>query len=403
MISVDDTERPGPTHTRIEELDVIRGAALLGVLVMNLVHGFRKPFAYARGVAPKESLSYTDRVVENVLYAIVEDKAMTLFSMLFGMGLAMFVLRAGCDGDAMRLLARRLAVLLLIGLLHAVFLWEGDILMPYAVAGFLSLLVIHRSDALLLVLGLALPAVFPLIAWKYPGLLPQGGPAAVAHYQKALSIYGHGTYGQVVAFRAPDIVTLRAHFLAVRGLAQILGNVLVGIFIWRAWFEQRHEWLFGVALGGLVIGGGYAIYRALLEFEPTSNAPATVLLRLGWNMTLVPLAMGYGAVLLILLSFNAPRACLLTLAPVGRMALTNYLVQSAIFSTIFYGYGRGLLGQRGVVDVVLMGLFVYAIQVIVSDVWLRCFQFGPAEWVWRSLTYGKRQPIAAVSFRRSGP
>ncbi|WP_394849779.1 DUF418 domain-containing protein [Pendulispora brunnea] len=380
---------------------MIRGVALLGVLLMNIVDGFRLVPTYAPGVAAEEALSPAERLVDDILYIFVADKAMTMFSMLFGVGLAILLERADRQGQGVQLLLRRLLILFAFGLVHAVFLWEGDILMPYAVAGLGALFVIRLSPRLLLALALVLPAVYPLLLWRWPHLFPQGGPSASAHHRQALAVYAHGTYLEVVAFRVPNVFGVHAQFVLLRGFAQILGNFLLGIFLWRNGVLRRLEslgtWHVGLAVGGMVIGAGYAIFRVVLQpARPPSSMPIA-LVRLGWNMTLQLYAAGYGAALLRALQRPRARAWLIrTFAPVGRMAFSNYLAQSLLFTTAFYGYGAGLLGRVGIVGAVVLGIATYVVQVAASCLWLRRFQYGPCEWLWRALTYGWRPMVTAI-------
>ncbi len=385
-------ERVGPVsqRERVASLDVIRGAALFGVLIMNILHGFRLPYSYAPGVAQELDVGF-DHVLGNVLAVLMADKAMTLFSVLFGAGLVLFHERASRRGPgAMKWLVRRLLVLLALGVLHSVFIWGGDILAPYAVMGLVALLFWMAPPRVLFVMGVLLSVVYPLMRWQFAGWFPQGGPAAVQKYQVALNVYAHGSYAQIVPLRAQSILHDRILFMALRGMPQILGNILVGMGLWRAgavrYAAAHRRRLMWMAVVGIPVGAAAEVYR-LLTMNSVSPT-AFPLGRLLWNITVLPYALGYASVLLLLFQRPRAQAVLLRLAPLGRMAFTNYIVQSIVLTTLSYGYGLGLLGKVGAAPATAFGVVLYVAQVFASEWWLRRHRFGPLEWAWRALTYG---------------
>ena len=386
---------PIASRSRIEDIDVIRGAALFGVLIMNLVECFRVPYTFRFPVAAEPG--GFEGVVNAILSVVLAGKAMTLFSILFGVGMAIFLERASARGPgAMALLVRRLLILLAIGTAHMLLLWQGDILFSYAVSGLLSLLLIRRRQSTLLIVAVALLAFRPLLFWVWPTVLPSFGPAIVRHYQDAIATYGTGTYLQIVAFRASEEWSIGIPVAFVRALPAEVSNILIGICLWRSGVlhhvERHRRTLIWVARLGLILGGGYAVYHGVLRALGHVPAPGQLLFAVE-SILLRMFALGYGALILLLLHRPRGRAVLLRLAPLGQMAFTNYLTQTIVFTTLFYGYGLGLLGKVGITMALLLGVSFYFVQGVASTIWLRRFRFGPFEWAWRSLTYGKLQPM----------
>jgi len=390
--------KPAPVAagSRIEDIDVIRGVALFGVLMMNLVEGFRIPFSF-RHVLPTDA-SPLDRVVRHVLGVVLAGKAMTLFSLLFGVGLCIFFERASARGPgAMALLARRLVVLLAFGLAHLFFLWHGDVLTSYAASGLLVLPLIRLRPAILFALAVALLGGRAFIVWVWPNaVLPFSADEGARHYADALATYGGGSYFEVLVFRAKEIWDFVLRFSFVH-MPTEMSNFLLGMCIWRTGVvrhvERYRRALVWAALIGIGTGAGFAIFRILPVNAPLIPNSQGQFFRVVDNAVLRMYALGYGALLLLLLRLPAARAVLLRLAPLGQMAFTNYLTETIFFSTLFYGYGFGLLTKVGFAEASVLGVVFYAVQGVASAMWLRRFRFGPFEWAWRSLTYGKLQPM----------
>jgi uncharacterized protein len=391
---------PVAKQGRIEDIDVIRGCALFGVLMMNLVIAFRVPFWRDR---PEETKG-VDHVVWALEGIFLSGKAMTLFSILFGAGLAIFFERASVrHPHPMRLLARRLCFLLAFGLAHMFLLWDGDILISYALVGFLALFFLRARPAVI-VAAVAVCLALPVLGQMVPAVSAAANGRPPGHYDAAFRAYSTGSYLEVLRFRAYEVV-----HVAVRGYVLFwpheLKNMLVGILIWRSGVLREPlahlRLLRRAAVGGLIVGASFPIFMTVrfeLYHPPPSPPPPWRLALFG--ATLLAFALGYGALLLVLLRRERWRAWLGALAPLGRMAFTNYLTQSIVFSTLFYGYGFGLLGKIGVAATSLLGVGFYALQAVASAFWLRRFSFGPFEWAWRCLTYGRLQPLRRVGVAR---
>lgn len=401
----------GPATDRLLHLDVLRGFALLGILFVNFEWFTRPIQAIVFGAEP--GLEGVDRVVDFVIKTLAEGKFYALFSMLFGAGFALMAERAEAREGAFRpLYLRRLAVLLAFGALHMVFVWAGDILFVYALAGFLMTFCFARTPLTRLwKWALALIALPVLLAWAGalsisatrldPALharILQGFAEDEAALQtllaQAAAIHASGSYLDNVAQRLRD-AAFTLTYLPFWG-TPILGYFLLGRWLLASGIlrsAQAHgDFLRRWRRQGLLLGLPSAAIGALLLVGLTQTAPT---LQGATGATLATA----GAALLALAYLSTVVLAserLAFLAPAGQMALSNYLAQSLFWTWVIYGHGLGLWGQLPVWSQPLLATAFFAAQVVVSHWWLRHFRFGPAEWLWRSLTYGRRQP-----FRRS--
>jgi uncharacterized protein len=234
--------------------------------------------------------------------------------------------------------------------------------------------------------AIALTSVLPL------GLLWPTEEFLRAHAARATHVYAEGGFAEVTAFRWREAGQLIAPLL-VTALPRTFGLMLLGVAAWRSGVVRepgRHRRLLGaIALVGGAVGG---TATGLLVLAASSGRPVALPSELLEPCSSVPLALAYAAGLFLWLtpSRAAP------FAPAGQMALTNYLAQSLVLGFVFYGYGLGLFGRLGPAPALLIGLALYAAQLAFSRAWLRRYRFGPAEWLWRSLTYGRRQPMRRV-------
>lgn len=366
---------PVPPLERIDGIDILRGLALFGVLAINVVFEFRVSI-FAQFLPPAATENAIDRALNSFLAAAVELKALAIFSFLFGVGLAIQFDRLSDSPDRLILLVRRLAVLLAIGIVHLFLIWNGDILVEYAIAGFLVLPLLFAprwlvlaAACLALLLFLTLPLLhavpFPTDAWMR------------AHIAEADRIYGHGSFLEILAFRTREVPAVFP--LHVLIFPRTVTLFLLGMLAWRSGIlalpERHRGLLLALASSGSFLGAGLTMAEH-------------------WRIGGVVLAMGYAAAVFLCASFSVGLRMLAWAAPVGRMAFTNYLVQSLVLGWIFYGYGFGLFGRLSVAFALAIGIGLYAAQVAFSAWWLSRYRYGPVEWLWRSLMYGKRQPMA---------
>ena len=400
---------PIPPARRIVEIDIVRGFALFGVLLVNM-YGFG-----ADSIAWTQPL---DRLAFAIMRVFFESKSWTLFSILFGFGFALQLQRAQARGAPFLVTyLRRLAVLFAFGAAHAL-LYDGDILMLYAELGLGLLLVRRLGTRWLLLLAAGLMLVFPAVrlvsAWdRAPASEEiQSVDEARAELEEAqrTDVYATGSLAEVMADNANAIPAdpLEDVDTPESGLA-VLAMLLIGFCIGRsgilgdirghmAPIARVRTWGLGcgfAAMAGeraLAATAGYAIFR------PQQAGPGVQLLGdLLFAYGITALALGYAATLILAAQTDRGRAVLAPLGAVGRMALTVYLTQTLIFTTLFYGYGFGLAFRLGPAAVTVLAVIIFAVQVIACRWWLKHFRFGPAEWLWRSLTYLKAQPLRLSS------
>ena len=390
---------PVRSEERIAVIDILRGVSLLGVILMNML-------SYAGYHTPLPEMGTINRIVVLFLMFFVQSKFYTLLSFLFGWGMATLIERAASRGTRfVPFYVRRLLALLLIGLLHAILLWDGDILVMYALLGFPLLLFRKCSNRTLLVAA--------IICILIPVLLSTPGPAAsfreayaraTENYLQAMlagrnaSVLAAGSYLEVTLHR---LKTLRFSYTqSIYWVTRVFGMFLLGLYAGRRRIFQdvsAHLSLFRwVMWCGLVVG-----LVCNLMFVSVSASPARVLPSYYELATRGARAIGgpalclfYISAIVLLVQRKIGHRQLSRFASVGRMAMSNYLSQSIICTLIFYGYGLGVYGNLGPAITLILSLIIYRLQISLSDWWLDRYRFGPAEWLWRSLTYSKFQPLA---------
>ena len=377
---------------RIAAIDVLRGAALFGVLSVNLTNEFRVSL-FQQFLPDRPEGSWLDHAVQTLVSVGMELKAFALFSLLFGVGLAIQFERLATNARRLSLLVRRLLVLLGLGLVHLCLIWNGDILTEYALIGLMALPFLYASNRVVVATGAMALAIYAALPFWLPDTF--SWPSDVwlqRHVQVATSVYANGSWGEIIRYNMAEIRSLvPLHlFVAPRTFALFL----LGTMAWRVGLlrrpEQHRRLLTGIAILGLITGIGMSL---LASPDPGSRwyslAPVISVLM---ALSSVVLAIGYGASIVALYTFTAADRVLGLLAPLGRMAFSNYLAQSLIFGWIFFGYGLGLFGRLSPSQAMALGIVVYFAQIVVSRWWLKRFRFGPMEWLWRTLMYGARQP-----------
>jgi uncharacterized protein len=359
---------PLAPQDRVAAIDVLRGLALFGVMAINLVFAFRVSI-FEQFLSPSGTTSPLDSAVTIFLDRAIELKAFALFSLLFGVGLAIQWDRLA-ERRRTVLLLRRLMAWLAIGLLHLLFIWNGDILTEYALAGVVTLPFLFAPRWFLAISGLLFLALYVML----PPLVPLPDTRWMAdHVVAARHAYGTGSFAEVLLFGIDELPAIAPLHAAV--FPRTVALFLWGAFVWRTGVLRNPRENRGLFFGASAAG-----------FALTFIAPDRALAN-------VTLAFAYGALVIGLMTTAwGPRA-LAWAAPLGRMAFTNYLMQSLIFGWVFYGYGLGLFGRVGAAPALVFGIAVYAAQAIFSRWWLKRYKFGPVEWLWRTLMYGALQPM----------
>jgi uncharacterized protein len=379
--------KPVTPAERVAAIDVLRGLALFGVLAINLETAFR--VSLFQQFLPQPPAVGLDRMVEAVLKIFFDFKALALFSLLFGVGLAIQYDRLGWTGARAILLLRRLLALLAFGLIHLILIWNGDILTEYALCGLVLLPFLFGKKVLmtlgsLLCLGWYVLNPFLPVLTDFPA-----GAWLQDVVAQAAQAYGHGGYGQVFAQRLrelPGIFSLEAFVFP-----RTLGLMLLGALAWRsgvigkAGERARTTAACGAVLVTLGLTLTFASTARQYSGWPDMGRIGTV----AENASAISLALGYAALVLAACATRAGAAVLAWARPLGRAAFTNYILQSVILGFVFYGYGLGLFNRLTLAQGLGLTVLLYATQALVSGLWLKRFRYGPLEWLWRSLMYGR--------------
>jgi uncharacterized protein len=415
---------------RLVSLDVLRGVAVLGILVMN-IYAFAMPFAAymnPRVMGGQDSFNLGIWVATHIL---ADQKFMSIFSMLFGAGIVLMMGRSeGKNQSFGRIFYRRQFWLLVFGLIHAYLIWFGDILFFYAVTGMLIYPLRHKSVRTLVVVSCSFLLVSICVTvgagYAMTGLsdeasvlqerlddgtaLSDDEQAIVDEWQEIRRMIAPGSeeiqddvvahrgdYGGLLAYRIPEVAMFHAQALPFFVFWRVAAMMLLGMALMKldvlsaARSPGTYRRMMFIAYGlGLPLttfsaANGFAHGFDSLYMMRVGNVPNQV------GSVLV--ALGHIALLMLLVQSGAFRRLLARFAAVGRMALSNYLMHSIVMTTIFYGYGLNQYTEIPRSGQMLLVVALIGLQLLVSPWWLARFRFGPAEWVWRSLTYWRPQPM----------
>ncbi len=432
--TTNDVLAPVAPGERIHTLDALRGFALLGIALVN-VEFFTRPLQDIDAAGIDPNTRGLDYLAEWLTYFFVQGKFWTMFALLFGMGFTVMIERARRAGRPfVPAYLRRSLALLGIGTVHTVLIWSGDILVSYAVAALLLLLArqvrrawrrrVARNEPAPMSASrmggwgaalYGLPLVVILMAGMFDSPPASPGQAtAPTHAQaeqaqrsaekaiqrtNAVQAYSQGTYADAVDQRFVD-TTWQMGTLPIASF-WILGLFLIGGALLRSGVMANpgaHDRAlrgmrnFGLPLGFATMATSTWLGTAAPDEQLSLREAVQVVLFLAASLVL---ALAYGATLMLALSGSMGRRLQGWFAPAGRMALSNYLMQSVIGTLVFYHYGLGLWGQVGRAWQVIGVVAVFVLQVLASRWWLARFRYGPAEWAWRCITYWHVVPIRA--------
>ncbi|HLG13492.1 MAG TPA: DUF418 domain-containing protein [Blastocatellia bacterium] len=395
---------PVSLQERIEILDVLRGLAVCGILIGNMQwfsgYGMMPPSVARQG-------PIGDQITHFLVHFFVEGKFYSIFSFLFGFGFALQIARAEERGDLKAsLFKRRLFWLLVIGLLHAYLLWAGDILSVYALMGFVLVLFRKKTNGPLLKWAFGLLVVPILtyvllyilfVAFVSPEAVAKLDAAQIGFWNESVKKVSRGSYLQIITdFNLNYIVGRYASLLLEMRLPKILAMFLLGFYAYRRGVFNdlsghrpfiRRVFVYGLILG-LVGNFAFAAFAGAEAVLPPS--PAGIVGVISYAFGVPALALFFIGLVATLWQRAAWRRLFVFLAPVGRMALTNYLLQTVICVLIFYGYGFGQFGRFGATTATLIALAIFMCQILMSALWLKYFSYGPLEWIWRQFTYRRR-------------
>jgi uncharacterized protein len=429
---------PVSAAERFASVDVLRGFALLGILAMNIV-AFAWPGPAYGNPLRGGGFEGTDRAVWFFNHLVFEAKMMTIFSMLFGAGLVLMGERAAARGASLRgVNYRRVLWLMVIGAIHAYLIWDGDILFLYAECGLFLYLFRNGTPRTLIILGVVLMMlVVPLVlgftaavdgmkavsarvdaqvkAGEKPGKFDRrihdiwtdhlqkefqpNEEQKVKDWDEEMETFRGGYLG-IVKHRAFEVLMGQTVGFLLGGLffagaRMLLGMGLMKLGVFSA--ERSRSFYIGMVVLGYGIGLPLMVFDAVQlinhEFRSEYFMRGGVFYNAFGSLVV---ALGHVGLIMLIVQSGALAWLTRRLAAVGRMALSNYLTHSIVCTTLFYGYGFGLFGQINRTGLAAIVLLIWIVQLWISPIWLKHFRFGPAEWLWRSLTYWKLQPMRSL-------
>lgn len=409
----------GPTtpEERINLIDILRGLALFGIIAANM-RGFAGPLTsyFQPGLVWKSPADYW---VQAFVDTFIQGKFITIFAFLFGVGFVVqFSRLEKRHSRPVRVYSRRLLALILIGAVHQLLFWWGDILLTYALGGFLLIPFRKRQSKTVLIWAVCLmlaPIVGGAGFLAYRRLRPEPPHKVEENKKKAVEerakreadmwktirVYQTGSYAAIFQERLGELKRQnRSQPFAVLYTFPIF---LLGLWVWRRGVLQDPEAHRARLQKGLLIGaligipanlvftwGAHVVQSQLQTGPPTPFALAGFLIGIFGRPAL---SMSYGCALGLLFLSAAWRPRLMPFAAIGRTALSNYFFQTIAGTTIFYGYGGGAFAKVSLAWLLVLSVVLYALEAPLSRWWLSRYRFGPAEWIWRSMTYGKLQPM----------
>lgn len=404
---------PTQPSKRLVSLDILRGFAVLGILVMN-IQSYSMPGSAYLNPTSFESLEGTHLWVWLVSHVFADQKFMSIFSMLFGASIIMISSKAKKEHlRSGNLQSRRFAGLLGLGILHAYLLWSGDILVAYAICGFLmyyfrtkkskalfrtGIVFLATGSAISLVLGYSVPFWEP---GEFEALRAHIWNPDSAAIMEEINTYRSNWERQMLA-RAPSAFELQTQVFVSDTFWRVSGLMLLGMgFFKKRVFSNKQSKkyyqkmvIYGIGTGLPLVVAGVLIN---FHFDWSFKESFFYFSQLNyWGS--IGMAIGYIGLLMMIIKAYTPSKLLNSIAQVGRMALTNYLLQSIVCTFIFYGHGFGLFGDLDRSAQAFMVVVIWIFLIVFSAVWLRFFRYGPFEWLWRSLSYGKIQPISNVKY-----
>lgn len=433
--------QPVAQAERIQSIDILRGVALLGILLMNIqLFGLTEASIQQLARGPHGGNYW----LLTLIHALFEHKMRALFSMLFGAGIILFLAKSqrGSGMAPPELFIRRQLWLIVFGLINAlVLLWWGDILFHYGILGILLFPFKRLSARVLLVCALVAGLIYSgknywnfteqqqkyekyqkvvalekknkkvkltddqkdeKSAWE--GLVK--GKKYDPKADKAAVVAMRSDYATVWNHMLPTTQFMESAFFYQLGLWDVASMMLLGMALFKWGFFSNQlttRQYISLALGGLLIGQTMAWLSLpahelqLVDFTKyisTNTLPlADVLMPFERAFT----AVGWASLVLLLYRSGVGMWLWRGLTAVGQMAFTNYLMQTVLCTLFFYGYGLGYFGDLRLYQLYFVVAEVWLMQLVFSVVWLHYFRFGPLEWLWRSLTYGKRQPMRLTS------
>ncbi|MDP5273709.1 DUF418 domain-containing protein [Chengkuizengella axinellae] len=406
-----EIKQPIQPQERITILDVLRGFAILGILISNMPY-FQSPQLYNNLLIEKVWTHALDPYIDMLYVVFIQGKFYTLFSFLFGVGFVIFMSRASQSVEKPKLLlSRRLFILLIIGLIHALLIWWGDILVTYAVLGFVLLLFTKTNPKWLLGIAVGLVAVYNLLIYFLVTVVSELGSESIIptptndfsieliRMRDSILHYGEGTFNEIIMQNINDWLYVSDSGI-ISGLFLILPMFLLGSYFGKRNIFGRlndHAALFKkIWIWSLIAGLPLQMmklwaYQYINEFTLSIHS---FWYYVGITIGDPIMCFFYLTSIVILYQRQILKTLWINISRVGRMALSHYLFQSVICGFIFYNYGLGLYGKLGLGMGFIIALMIYIFQIWFSKFWFGKYRYGPVEWIWRMLTYGSKISIS---------
>ena len=410
---------PVQTKDRETFMDVLRGFAIFGIFIANLGSGFSWYSEDAKLTGPFLVQGWDHKMLF-LHHMLIEGKFYSIFSLLFGWGIALQIKRGLVSGvNPVPTIRRRLAFMLLLGFGHLL-IWTGDIVFFYAMLGFVLLPLLKLSNKSMLITAICLllspillyglKMLFPVLNFPANALYGAGGWADgylnpqfanITTQEEYMAAIKESNWWTYFKSNLSGIFYRYGYLVFVSRISKVLGMFLIGYLIGRTDFfknlVQHRKLVYTIIIAGLLMG--LPANYLLAHYMSTAMGDYFQLKEKGMYQTVVyafgvvPLALAYVGLFMLAFKTNAGSKFLTLLAPVGKMAFTNYIMHSLIGNFVFLPPGLGYMGQVGPVYYTLFALMVFILQIIISTIWLRYFNYGPVEWLWRSATYKKWQPM----------
>lgn len=392
---------------RIVSLDVLRGFALLGILIMNIQNFSMINTAYLNPISYGD-FTGANKWVWILSHVLADMKFWSIFSILFGAGIILFTTRLKEKGiNSLALHYRRTAWLLIIGLMHAYLLWSGDILVAYAITGFWVVLFRKKKPVNLLIVGIVFLLIASLLYFLSGFSMPYWPEESKAEMLKMwmpdevyvnelLGIY-RGSWLDQMPDRIETTIMMQTSSFFFQVAWRTGGLMLIGMALYK-WgilsASKSKSFYLKLALLGLLPGLALSAYGVKANLDHQFSLEYSFFFGSQFNYWGSLLTcLGYIGLVMLCVKMNVLGWLKRSLQAVGQMAFTNYLLQTIICTLIFYGHGLGYYGKVERTGQILIVLAVWIIQMIASPIWMKYFRYGPFEWLWRSLTYWKFQGI----------
>ena len=397
---------PAMPRERIISLDVLRGFAVLGILVMN-IQSFSMISAAYMNPAAYGDLTGINKWVWVISHILANAKFMAIFSMLFGAGVILFSEKAILKGRrAGGLHFRRMFWLFVFGMIHAYFIWYGDILVTYALCGMIVFLFRKKSLRTLIiwsVIFLLIPSMLYLgSGYTIPNWPEETYQQNFESWQPSQETIDHEVQGMQGGFleqmpvRVSMAVFMQTFLFFYYSGWRALGLMLLGMFLYRLGvltLQKTNRFYVRMIIFGLIPGMALIVFGIYENFSHKWSFDYSMFFGMQYNYWgSIGVALAYTGIVMLFCRSNIWKRLNDALAATGRMAFTNYILQSLICVLLFYGTGFGLFGRVERIYQALIVVAVWIIIIIFSKLWLSYYRFGPLEWLWRSLVYWKRQP-----------